>query len=234
MATSVKRTARTVRSKKARLPVREDGAQTRQQLLEVAGQVFAEQGYARATSKEICERANANIAAVNYHFGGKDGLYAAVLEEAHSRLVSIDLVAAAVKDQKDPQAGLRMFLSRIVGEIARRDQGAWELRVLSREVLAPTPMMDRMVATQVAPKARLVSGMIGGMLGLPPTHPAVSRSIVSLMGPCVMLLMVSEEVIAKVLPSLTLDADALTDHLVTFALGGIKAIAAKQAKQKTS
>jgi TetR/AcrR family transcriptional regulator, regulator of cefoperazone and chloramphenicol sensitivity len=231
VARSAKKSAVTVRAKsKKKQPIREDGAQTRQQLLEVAGQVFAEQGYARATSKEICERAKANIAAVNYHFGGKDGLYAAVLEEAHARLVSIDLVAAAVKDQNDPAAGLRMFLSRIVGEIARRDEGAWELRVLSREILSPTPMMDRMLSTQVAPKAKLVSGMIGRMLGVPATHPAVSRSIVSLMGPCIMLLMISEDVIGKVFPSLTLDGDALSEHLVTFALGGIKAIAAKEKK----
>ena len=74
-----------------KLPVREDGVQTRQRLLEIAGQIFAQRGYARTTSKEICKRAGANIAAVNYHFGGKEGLYAAVLEEAHARLVSIDL-----------------------------------------------------------------------------------------------------------------------------------------------
>jgi TetR/AcrR family transcriptional regulator, regulator of cefoperazone and chloramphenicol sensitivity len=141
-------------------------------------------------------------------------------------------VAAAVKEQNDPAAGLRMFLSRIVGEIARRDEGAWELRVLSREILSPTAMMDRMLTTQVAPKAKLVSGMIGRMLGLPPTHPAVGRCIVSLMGPCIMLLMVSQEVIGKVFPSLTLDADAMSEHLLTFALGGIKAIAAKGKKAK--
>jgi AcrR family transcriptional regulator len=212
----------------AKVPVREDGAQTRQQLLEVAGQVFAEHGYARATSKEICERAKANIAAVNYHFGSKEGLYAAVLEEAHARLVSIDLVTAAVKDQSDPAKGLRMFLTRLVGEIARRGEGAWELRVLSREMLAPTPMVERMLANQVAPKAKLVSGMIAGMLGLPPTHPAVGRCVISLMGPCVMLLIVDEQVVGKVLPSLKLEPAAMVEHLVTFALGGIKAVAARE------
>src|SRR3954469_3463810 len=103
-----KRALRTVRQKRKQ-PLREDGAQTRQQLLEVAGQVFAEHGYARATSREICERAGANIAAVNYHFGSKDGLYGAGLEEAPARLLSFDLVSAAVKDQTDPAASMRMF-----------------------------------------------------------------------------------------------------------------------------
>jgi AcrR family transcriptional regulator len=219
---------RAPRRRRVRTPLREDGAQTRQQLLEVAGQVFAEHGYARATSKEICRRARANVAAVNYHFGGKDGLYAAVLEEAHARLVSVDFVASAVAADAGPANALRALLSRIVGEVARRDAGAWELRVLSREILAPTPMMDRMVANQVVPKARLVSGMVASMLGLPVNHPAVSRSIVSIIGPCVMMLIVSPDVLRKVFPSLTLDADSLVDHLVTFALAGLKAVGAKE------
>jgi AcrR family transcriptional regulator len=230
MAQTAKRAGSKRVAKRTRSAVREDGAHTRQQLLEVAGQVFAEQGYARATSKEICARANANIAAVNYHFDGKEGLYAAVLEEAHARLVSVDLVAAAVKDQKEPAAGLRMFLTRIVGEIARREEGAWELGVLSREFMAPTPMIERMMANQVAPKVKLMSGLIAGMLDLPPTHPAVSRCIVSLVGPCVMLLMVNEQMRSKVLPVLKLEPQALVDHLVTFAVAGIKAIAAKEKK----
>lgn len=214
--------------RRVRTPLREDGAQTRQQLLEVAGQVFAEHGYARATSKEICRRARANIAAVNYHFGGKAGLYAAVLEEAHARLVSVDFVASTVSADDGPAKALRALLSRIVSEVARRDAGAWELRVLSREILAPTPMMDRMVANQIVPKARLVSGMVASMLGLPANHPAVSRSIVNIIGPCVMMLIVSPEVLRKVFPSLAPDADSLVDHLVTFALGGLKAVAAKE------
>src|SRR5258708_38634054 len=53
----------------------------RQHLLEAAGEVFAEVGFRSATVGEICQRAGANIAAVNYHFGDKETLYAAVLTE---------------------------------------------------------------------------------------------------------------------------------------------------------
>src|SRR5687768_12018312 len=115
---------------KSATPGRADGLTTRSELLEAAGAVFAEHGYAKATSKEICERAGANIAAVNYYFGGKDGLYSAVLEEAHHRLVSLETVAAAARSDVDPRVKLRLLLTRIVSEIARRDQGGWELRLL--------------------------------------------------------------------------------------------------------
>jgi AcrR family transcriptional regulator len=69
---------------------RTDGNTTRLHILETAGQLFAERGFAESTSKEICTRAGTNMAAVNYHFGGRDGLYEAVLVEAHRQLVSID------------------------------------------------------------------------------------------------------------------------------------------------
>ena len=56
--------------------------ETRRRLLDAAGEVFAEKGFAKATVREICQKAEANIAAVNYHFGDKEKLYAAVLPTA--------------------------------------------------------------------------------------------------------------------------------------------------------
>ena len=48
--------------------------ETRERLLEAAGEVFAERGFREATVRGICKRANANNAAVNYHFGEKEEL----------------------------------------------------------------------------------------------------------------------------------------------------------------
>ena len=82
-------------------------AKTRRRLLESAGEVFGEQGFDRATGKEICRRAGVNAAAVNYHFGGMEGLYVAVVREAHSRLVTLAALSAAITDKTDAKAKLR-------------------------------------------------------------------------------------------------------------------------------
>ena len=58
---------------------KKDRQSTRAAVLEAAGRIFAERGYAETTSKEICELAGANSAAVNYYFGGKNNLYEEVL-----------------------------------------------------------------------------------------------------------------------------------------------------------
>src|SRR3954453_12160787 len=55
---------------------------TRKRLLEAAGEVFADKGFKAATVRDICCRAGANVAAINYHFGDKERLYAEVLQLA--------------------------------------------------------------------------------------------------------------------------------------------------------
>ena len=49
--------------------------QTRQRLLEVAERLFADQGFAGTSVRDITAEAGANLAAINYHFGGKENLY---------------------------------------------------------------------------------------------------------------------------------------------------------------
>ena len=55
---------------------------TRHRLIESAGKVFAEKGFPSATVREICQLADANIAAVNYHFGDKEKLYIETVRQA--------------------------------------------------------------------------------------------------------------------------------------------------------
>src|SRR4030065_2496708 len=49
-------------------------------ILEVAGEIFAEQGFRKTTVREICKRGKVNLAAINYYFGDKEHLYLACLK----------------------------------------------------------------------------------------------------------------------------------------------------------
>ncbi|HTY67363.1 MAG TPA: CerR family C-terminal domain-containing protein, partial [Alphaproteobacteria bacterium] len=161
-----------------------DRLDTRAHLLEAAGHVFAEKGFDRATGKEICERAGTNTAAVNYYFGGIEGLYAAVLLEAHGRLLNFDKMAAAVAGKPDAQEKLKALLGLIVESLLGRAASSWEVRVIGREVMAPSPAFTAIRESEIPTKARILKALVGELMGLPPDHPAVARSCLSIIAPC--------------------------------------------------
>jgi TetR/AcrR family transcriptional regulator, regulator of cefoperazone and chloramphenicol sensitivity len=59
---------------------------TKQRLLDAARAVFAEKGFEAASVGEICDRADANRAAISFHFGGKERLYIECVKDAHRRI----------------------------------------------------------------------------------------------------------------------------------------------------
>jgi len=56
-------------------------SKTAKQILQAAETLFAEQGFAGTTMRQITRAANVNLAAVNYHFGSKQGLIQSVAEQ---------------------------------------------------------------------------------------------------------------------------------------------------------
>ncbi len=89
---------------------------TKDALLASAIEVFADKGFDAATVRDICGKAKANVAAVNYHFGGKEALYVAVLEEVFPKgeyTVNVDTTIA-------PEKRLHGFLRDLAREIYER------------------------------------------------------------------------------------------------------------------
>lgn len=214
---------------------RDDGAATRQQILEVAGEVFAAKGVDRATGKEIAERAGANSAAVNYYYGGIDPLYGEVLVEAHRRLLAYDVLASVAKGEGDPQDKLRRLLGIVVKAVMAPEGSSWPLRVLSREILAPSAMFETLRQRELMPKKDLMVGLVGELTGRSPDDPVVARACISILAPILMLLVGDRTVVARMFPAIVEGEGAqaaMADHLVRFALGGLDAIALAPRKRR--
>jgi AcrR family transcriptional regulator len=210
---------------------RPDGDATRQQLLDVAGQVFSERGYADATSKEICARAGVNLAAVNYHFGSRDQLYEAVLVEAHHHLLKLEEMQAVASTEADPRAKLRAILTGIVHRAASPD-AHWGARVVIRELLSPTAFAPTLVHKAIAPKAMVMLGIVTQILGVPPDSPGLQRGLFFMMSPCLALLMAPRAMRENLFPALNDDLDGLVDDMLRYADAGLASLAARYKKQE--
>jgi len=213
---------------------REDGATTKAQLLEAAGVLFAEKGFDRTTAKEIAERAGVNAASVNYYYGGIENLYEEVLVEAHHRFVSFQALASAVEGESDPTEKLRRLIELILKAATGPDSSSWAVRVLTREILSPSPYNQALRRKEIEPKKSLVFGLVSELLGLPREHPAVARVCFSIAAPCLMLLVADRHFVTQLFPALGADAihaQALADHMVCFALGGIANVAGHETSQ---
>jgi AcrR family transcriptional regulator len=82
------------------------GSEHRHQLIEVARSLFAERGYEGTSIEEIALRANVSKPVVYEHFGGKEGLYAVVVDREMSAL--LDGITTSLTKATDNQSRLRV------------------------------------------------------------------------------------------------------------------------------
>lgn len=96
------------------------GTQRREQLIEVGRTLFAERGYEAASVEEIAGRANVSKPVVYEHFGGKEGLYAVIVDREMSTLLgmitkSLDLNRSRIRVERVALALLTYIEDRTDG-----------------------------------------------------------------------------------------------------------------------
>jgi AcrR family transcriptional regulator len=208
-------------------PTSRAGARARENLIEAAGEVFAEKGFQGATSREICLRAGVNLAAVNYHFGGFDALYVATLKEAHRRAVWIGPLDVEGFDDMPPRERLRAVLHNMVERLAQTPANSWETRLVSQELVIPTFAQAEFVATSIEPRRAFLRSIIAEILGRSPGDAQVGRCLLTVIAPCVMMSIISRRTLDSFLPDLGspgAGVEALVDHVVNFVLAGMEAV----------
>src|SRR5580693_204500 len=138
---------------------------TRQHLLEAAGQVFADVGYRAATVREICERAGANISAVNYHFGDKEQLYRAVLQETYQTAIKKYPADYGLRANATAEERLRAFVHSLLLRIFSEGPSARHGKLMAREMMEPTGALDAVVREDIRPMSALLVSIVSELLG---------------------------------------------------------------------
>jgi len=112
-------------------PRREVDPGARERLLGAAAVLFAEQGFAETSTREICTAAGLNPGAIHYHFGDKDGLYRAVLARP------LEVMTAQYQGFDAQGLSLREGLDLFIGSFLSDTADELELRLHLREMLNP-------------------------------------------------------------------------------------------------
>ncbi|MEF2231794.1 MAG: CerR family C-terminal domain-containing protein, partial [Pseudodesulfovibrio sp.] len=155
---------------------RKPDVNTKEALLAAAIRVFADKGFDAATVRDICGLAQANVAAVNYHYGGKDALYAAVLEEVFPKE---DRPEDWGDPSLPPEKRLRTFLRRLAGEIYERgnDLIAQRWAIFLREMAKPSRNLDFLIRRQIQPRVNELRAIVADVLG--PAAPETTLALCS-------------------------------------------------------
>lgn len=131
------------------MKLQEPGVDTRERLLDVAEKLFAERGYSNVPTRMIAEAANANSAAVHYHFGSKEALLEAVfvrrLEPMNrERIARIEEVMAASGGRPDVELILRAFIEPTLRKPDSDGEKAFRL-LSGRASTDPNPEVRRVL-----------------------------------------------------------------------------------------
>jgi AcrR family transcriptional regulator len=203
----------------------ERDSETRARLLAAAARLFAARGFKKVTVRAICHDARANVAAVNYHFGDKLGLYREVLRTAIETMRGTTDLAREAGRGKAPEeklrAYVRVFLQRVVGS----GHDSWIHQLMAQEMADPTPVLHMVTDQVIRPRLTYLSEVIGEMLGRDPDDARVLRCVLSVQAQCHAAM--ANPISRRLLPDVYADGaklDDLAEHITWFSLGGIRAL----------
>jgi len=160
--------------------------------------LFATAGFAETTNKAIAEQAGVDVASINYHFGGRGGLYQATLIEAHRQLISLGELEAIDASELAPADKVGRIIDTLV-DAAVNGKG-WGMRLL------------------------VLQRILGEATGLPVGDPSLLRCLLSIVAPCLVLVVANIGMPGPAQLLRQMPKEVLSTHLRTFALAGLAAV----------
>ena len=118
---------------------------TRTKLIDAGTRLFAQRGFAAVSIRELSQAANTNPAMISYYFGGKEGLYAAVLE-AQFQIVR-DILEETSKLPLSPLDRIKAYAAAVLR--VHRQQPCL-MKFMHGEMLAPTPQLETVIKRHIA------------------------------------------------------------------------------------
>jgi AcrR family transcriptional regulator len=206
---------------------------TRERLIDAAGEMFAELGFHHTTVREICNRAGANIAAVNYHFRDKTGLYTEVVRQS-MRAAKLEAVRAAFDQNAEPEEILRAVIKTRLESLRGLDLGDWHFRIFAHELAKPTPAMNVVVNEAIRPLYQRMCKLIAVIVALPADHQKTRLCAHSIIGQ-ILFYAFAAPVISRLGPEAKLtrsQVDLIANHITEFSLAYLRNLKPSRRRKK--
>ncbi|MCG6856933.1 MAG: CerR family C-terminal domain-containing protein [Salaquimonas sp.] len=156
---------------RARRTRQDRGIETRNRLIDAALDSFGRLGFDGASTREIADKADINIALIKYHFGSKEALHVAVAEHIVSQIserVGPVIVKVNSPESFSSREAARRALDRLietfVDTILGEEKAEQWARFIVREQMQPTPAFEviyRFIGTAHEVGSRLVATALG-------------------------------------------------------------------------
>jgi len=154
---------------------------TRDRLIDAAIEVFAEEGYHHASTREICRRAGVNPAAIHYHFGDKASLYRAVFRSGGAEPAG-EARAAAPRRTAGRHEALVALYRFLLAPLAGSELHQQLIRLYAREEIEPSGVLGDTASQAILPRHRRLTALLAHELGLDKVDVELERLALSLVG----------------------------------------------------
>jgi TetR/AcrR family transcriptional regulator, regulator of cefoperazone and chloramphenicol sensitivity len=204
---------------------------TRERIAEAAGEIFAERGFDGTTVRDICQRAGANIAAVNYYFGDKQRLYVEAVVRAHRwRMEKAPLPEWT--DATPAETKLADFIRTFIRRVRSGPEDTWHSKLMMREMAHPSAACAELVQSSIRPQFEILLSILRELLPLDVGAERLRLTGFSIVGQC-LFYHFADPVIRNLLTSSDyseLDVAKLAEHILDFSLASIGRIARNERK----
>jgi len=196
---------------------------TRQRIVDAAGEIFAEKGFDATTVRDICQKAGANIAAVNYYFGDKQRLYVEAVIRAHRWRMERFQLPNWTADTR-PEQKLADFIQTFMRRVRTGPGDTWHSRLIMREIGSPTAACAELVQSSIRPQFEILIAILRELLPEETDEEKLRLTAFSIVGQC-LFYHFADPVIRNLLSEdeyAALEIDKLADHITEFSLRSIK------------
>ena len=167
------------------------GDSTRAALIAAGVVLFSDCGVKGTTTRMLAQKSGANIAAIPYHFGSKEGLYHAVIAYIVDRMstymteITQDIRPALEQGSMTSEEARAAFEHIMLGMsrffVESDEPKAWA-QIIMREQASPTDAYDLLYNGQIVRMQRMLASLAGLATGLDPASDEVKIRVHALMG----------------------------------------------------